>query len=211
MYREPISNAWFTQTRQLSELLSVAKTKLHTFARVDYSTDTKENGPSSQTQKVKKKILYWNTFWGEQGWSVGFGDEPFRRLKCGVQNCELTENKSELESSNAVLFHIQQLEGRPPPRYSSNQRWIFWMLESPGWSSNLLYTKWNGLFNWTMTYRIDSDIRLFYGKVERKKTHSTKTWNMEMWNNKTKLVAWMTSYCDNLQSQREEYVKELQR
>ena len=153
MCRKPIWNGRLSKTKEL--LLLPMKKKIL----------------SSCTLQVKQKkllrrktILYWNDIW-EEGWGVGFGNEPFRRLKCEEQNCELTDNKAELQSSDAVLFNIEQLQGTPPQRNSSNQRWIFWMLGSPGWSSNLLYKKWNGQFNWTMTYRLDSDIRIFYGEV----------------------------------------------
>ena len=85
------------------------------------------------------------------------------------------------------------------------------MKEAPGLSVNLNYKEWKGLFNCTMTYRLDSDIINLYGNVKKKDIPSTKQWNKEKWTKKNKEVAWMVSNCGNLQSKRQEYVKQLQR
>ncbi len=87
------------------------------------------------------------------------------------------------------------------------------MLEPPGWSQNKNYVTWNGLFNWTMTYRLDSDIQIEYGFVKkRKKKQIPMTFEIhqEMWKHKTSLAAIMVSNC-NVQSKRMKYVEELQK
>ena len=124
---------------------------------------------SIATEVRRKKILFGNSFYGYDAWQVGLGNKPFHRLECEVRNCEFTDNLAELNTSDAVLFHIHELSKKPPKRFFPEQRWVFWMLESPGWSPNVHYKKWNGLFNWTMTYRLDSDIRMLYGDVTKKK------------------------------------------
>ena len=167
--------------------------------------------PQLRVVSPRKKILFGNNFYSYHAWGIGLGNEPFHRLKCEVKNCEFTDNLADFNMSDAVLFHIHQLAKKPPHRFFSKQRWIFWMLESPGWSKNMNYKEWNGVFNWTMTYRLDSDISNPYGNVKKKEIPSVKQWKEETWTKRTKEVAWMVSNCDNLQSKRQNYVKQLQR
>jgi len=45
-----------------------------------------------------------------------------------------------------------------------HQRWLYYNHESPT-NSGLLNKHFNSLFNWTMTYMIDSDIDYRYGRI----------------------------------------------
>ena len=155
-----------------------------------------------------KLILLWTDFWGASDWEVGRGQEPFDRLQCFVRSCSFTSNRSELPESDAVLFHIHQLEEHIPQK-RPGQIWIFFMLESPGWSHNWNYKKWKGLFDWTMTYRRDSDIRLQYGSVEWRGEGGEVTRSIDV-AQKRREVAWLVSNC-RTQSRREEYVEQLQK
>lgn len=157
----------------------------------------------------KKLILLWNSFWDEPGWEVGFGDEPFKRLSCPVRDCFITDNRDLLNMSAAVLFHIHQLTETEPPPKSPDQHWVFFMLESPGWSQNLNYKSWRKMFNWTMTYRRDSDIRLHYGQVLPAERQKAAKKNSRLLG-KPKGIAWIVSNC-NTASGRAEYVRELQK
>ena len=69
---------------------------------------------------------------------------------------------------------------------------MFFNMESPQfqyWQTND-YRKWGGLFNWTMTYRQDSDVRVGYGGVARGRGGQSK---VKYWRKK-KLVVWMVSW-----------------
>ena len=90
--------------------------------------------PQLRVVSPRKKILFGNNFYSYHAWGIGLGNEPFQRLKCEVKNCEFTDNLADFNTSDAVLFHIHQLAKKPPHRFFLKQRWIFWMLESPGWS-----------------------------------------------------------------------------
>ena len=164
---------------------------------------------SGSTTKARKTILLWDTFWGEATWEVGLGETPFDRLQCKVRNCRITNDKQELNASDAVLFHIQELEKKPPPKLP-HQRWVFFMLESPGWSSNDRYRdmEWRGMFNWTMTYRLDSDVRLHYGSVTRRTARANAS--KPLLTGRKGLVAWIASNC-GVFSKRDDYVRELDR
>ncbi|KAB7498608.1 Glycoprotein 3-alpha-L-fucosyltransferase A [Armadillidium nasatum] len=76
-----------------------------------------------------------------------------------------------------------------------------------------------GVFNWTMTYRRDSDIVNGYGDVYKKKDFAIEDFsNVErlsdsldsVMKTKTKMVAWFVSNCKT-KSKRGEYAEELQR
>ncbi|CAH1789281.1 unnamed protein product [Owenia fusiformis] len=178
------------------------------------SLDDMNTAEGHITKKQSEKlILLYNSFWDEKGWEVGLGKEPFKRLSCPVRNCKITDDKMLLSQSDAVVFHIQQL-GKLPPVKNNHQKWVFFMLECPEWSKNYNYKSelWNRKFDWTMTYRTDSDIRLHYGQVDM----VTSPVQQEVKNytsiieSKMGDVAWIVSNCDTA-SRRDQYVKELQR
>lgn len=85
-----------------------------------------------------------------------------------------------------------------------------------------LRSEWNNFFNWTMTYRTDSDFRFAYGKVDQVKAHPVEestldqliqsfgVENSHLASGKSKPVAWFVSNCET-QSQREKYAKQLQK
>ncbi len=169
---------------------------------------------AKEVNKEEKIILFWNNFWGDKTWEVGVGNEPFHRLQCKVKNCRITNDHREFSNSDAVLFHIEQL-GPDPPTKLPHQRFVFFMLESPGWSQREEYsfTNWSPIFNWTMTYRLDSDIILYYGDIKRKQIQTTKRNNNQLKKNvkNRRSVAWISSNCGWLQSQRETYIRELEK
>ncbi|CAH1788846.1 unnamed protein product [Owenia fusiformis] len=165
--------------------------------------------------KRKKTILLYNSFWEMKGWQFGVGSEPFKKKKCHYDQCRVTHNRSLLESSDAVLFHITQLGQDKPKIRFPHQRWVFFQMESPVLNANE-YKNWNGLFNWTMTYRRDSDIHIRYGAVlptsETKDMYFYHSSNAIKLNatKKTKPLAWLVSHCYT-QGKREKLMKQLQK
>lgn len=154
---------------------------------------------------------------------IGFGQEGFRQLNCPISDCFTTDNRSMLPAINefdAIVFHLRtfSVEDMPNKRHP-NQRWIFWSLESPQYNMQDIEPL-NGLFNWTMTYRIDSDIVQPYGwtqplgsftihpKTEQIARAMQVASKRKSTFKKTKLVAWMVSNCQS-KSQREKYANAL--
>ena len=144
------------------------------------------------------------------------GSEIFERQGCSY-DCFITNDHTFLNRSAAVLFHGKTLGKDMPSRPFWSQRWVFFLLESPIHLRTLGNTM-NDKFNWTMMYRLDSDIPLTYGKVTKKSTAklsarmvktSTETKNMTAIKKK-KLISWMVSNC-HTPSKREKYVRELQK
>ena len=159
----------------------------------------------------RKKILFYTNFLGNPGFN--FGAEPFR--ECQVPNCEMTNDKSLLNNSDAIIFHIPDLKSpnELPVDRQEHQKWVL-MNESP-MPTNL--GQFNGTFNITMTYRIDSEVYNPEGYLveltpdERNETMYNRTL---IGNNyargKSKLVAWYENSCTS-QSLRQTYVKEMQK
>ena len=72
---------------------------------------------------------------------------------------------------DAVIFHpVYYPDGHIPNQTerTSVQRYVFYIVESPMFGfSNFLLSK-DAFFNWTATYRWDSDFRLPYGWISPK-------------------------------------------
>ena len=119
-------------------------------------------------EERKVYILFWTTYFSSknvigdatQGFNFGQSDwdgsEPFRRCENPMaQRCHLINNRSMLQQSDAIMFHIRDLHFDDMPSFRSpQQRWIFYLLESPIHTErNLENIPQRLQFNWTMTYR----------------------------------------------------------
>lgn len=96
--------------------------------------------------------------------------------KYKIPRCFLEDNRSIFAQADVVVFHHYELwTGRSklplhltrPPM----QRWLWLSLEPPINNHNL--SNYNGLFNWTMSYRRDADIFMPYGELVSKRTNTT--------------------------------------
>ncbi|XP_069161624.1 alpha-(1,3)-fucosyltransferase C isoform X2 [Procambarus clarkii] len=162
-----------------------------------------------------KTILIWVDGYGAKTLSYGFGRAPFQKAKCEVDTCMVTANRSfvPLEEFDALVFHFRVLEPTGlPKRRSPHQRWIFWEVESASYvyQSPSIY---NGLFNWTMTYRRDSDIPYPYGRtyailpsVVPAVVPAVASPHRNYADGKTKMAAWFVSNCFSI-SRREKIVR----
>ncbi|XP_066509797.1 alpha-(1,3)-fucosyltransferase 7-like [Hoplias malabaricus] len=121
-----------------------------------------------------------------------------------IPGCFLKDNQSMFSHADVVVFHHQELSNgcsmlplhlpRPP-----RQRWIWLSLEPPLNNHNL--SAFNGLFNWTMSYRSDADIFMPYGKLVAKK--NTSTYFIPQKQNC--LVAWVVSHYKDQQKRSKVY------
>ena len=113
------------------------------------------NNPNATT----KVILTWNDWWGKY---YGYGKKtPFEANFCPVTNCEFTDDRQRLNESDLVIVHgLDPIQNEPTYR-PPNQRWIFFFYESPFYSTNARGLS-NEFFNYTSTYRQDSDYGGFY-------------------------------------------------
>ena len=166
--------------------------------------------PHSFQLQTRKQILIWNSPHRIETAVFGTGHVPFSQ--CPTKSCNLVVNHSEiqgLQNFDAVLFHVHELwlSSLPPESYKrpAHQRFVLLTQESPQSMARFDPAKYDNYFNWTMSYRRDSDIQMLYGRVYPA-VNSTKSVRHV---NKTKTIAWMVSHCHTF-SKREEYVRKLQ-
>ena len=192
---------------------------------------------SHQENDKTKYILYYTPFWNHRDYKIGFGREPFQ-TKCSLpKNCFATNDRQYLQSMgdfDAVIFHpmdfhidleISSIRHWRRP----HQRFVYFNAESPQ-TYPLSSESPPGFYNWTMTYRHDSDVVCPYGWFEEKNhgsmypptMHRTE-WpvvyneqeftqqDFSAWMHlarRPKKVAWIVSNC-NAASRRDDYVREL--
>ncbi|XP_031336628.1 alpha-(1,3)-fucosyltransferase C-like [Photinus pyralis] len=161
------------------------------------------------TDPMTKTILYWNVFWGKQDFYIGFGAEPFRT--CEYKNCFATNYKTfkPIDEFDAIIFHPPtynlKYDGKPNQR-NERQVYIFHNMETPA-TNPPDFTNFNSFYNWSMTYRLDSDIITRYGEFFEDKSNYTLP-SVQVIKKKTKLVAWFASNCKT-PSQREKLAEEI--
>ncbi|CAG5116706.1 unnamed protein product [Candidula unifasciata] len=130
----------------------------------------------------------------------------FDIFKSCSKTCELTVNSTRFAEADVVVFFSH-----------SHIIWVFFSVESPPNSAASRFGNevWHGLFNWTMSYRHDSEFWHGYVRSEKRKqpvanetrAADEKTWR-ELFSKKQGLVAWFVSNCQT-DSRREMYVTEL--
>lgn len=173
-----------------------------------------------------KKILFYTDCYGNWDYFIGAtGREAFKVLGCPNAPCYVTSNRSlmPLDQFDALVFHPRansfSIDNTPKIR-SPHQRYVMWIIESGCYPSRHL-PSFDNFFNWTMSYRLDSDILRPYGAFKEIRpipqqaalgSHIAKFGRDHSYlaKNKTKLVAWFVSNC-NTPSNREGYVNELKK
>ncbi|XP_067648866.1 glycoprotein 3-alpha-L-fucosyltransferase A-like [Haliotis asinina] len=127
---------------------------------------------------------------------------------CKYKMCTLSYDHRDLAKADVVLVDGFNLhKGAPPPR-SPTQMFALFSFEPPTYLK--IPSEWKDAFNWTITYRPDSDVWRPYGIV-RKRPSGLKGKNYDkLVKEKTNSVAWFVSRCVS-HSQREKYVQELER
>lgn len=125
-----------------------------------------------------------------------------KRTKCPNAKCHITYDHDLFPISDAVIFHernmpsvsILEILNRPYNRNPS-QRWIYFTSETPK-NSATESIPYNNYFNWTMTYRTDSDIFLPYLQYRRlgKKDKPPPVINYAKTKHNT--TAWLVGNCN---------------
>lgn len=157
------------------------------------------------------------------------GQDYFVKNKCRYQNCFLTVNRSyfaDVREFDVILFNVITFKDWAltiPTVRSEYQKYIF-VSDEP----QVIYpipTHYNGFFNLTWTYKLDSDALFRYIIVKNKRGEIIGPKRNMNWmdvndmeptseevkiklQNKTKAGAWFVSHCDT-PSQREHYVTKL--
>lgn len=183
-----------------------------------------------------KKILFWNPDYdGGRHHAIGLGQDVFRKANCPIWQCEtydrqMTNLSIPYEEFDALVFFEPNWKyDNRPERRLPQQRYVYWTLESPVWQTHRKEWKMlKGFFNWTMTYRWDSDIVHPYGwflptnpAVVPMRPSATqlqelfdkvpkKQFIYNFTKDKKKLIAWFVSNCQS-NSGRNEFVTYLKK
>lgn len=119
--------------------------------------------------RTLKSILIWNSAHRIETLSFGVGVEAFRG--CPTSRCQIYVNHSNLpfEFYDAVVFNMHELWNSTLPEVEGyhrrgHQRYVFLTQESPQ-TMPLNASDFINYFNWTMSYRLNADIHLLYGRT----------------------------------------------
>uniref|UniRef100_A0A2H1VN94 Fucosyltransferase n=1 Tax=Spodoptera frugiperda TaxID=7108 RepID=A0A2H1VN94_SPOFR len=172
-----------------------------------------------------KYILVWTPLSEEPICYLGEGRKAFIERGCPHTNCYVTENRKLLQNItefHAIVFHLKDMRPVTFVRHSfkkwpfprlrkSHQKYIFTSKESDKYYP-LCYKKFQNFFNWTWTYKLNSDLSFNYifvwdkdGNIigPKQEMHWMKAEDMlpindtlkEILNTKTIAAAWFVSNC----------------
>lgn len=184
--------------------------ELHKRAAVDTMNNSRHLSEATThvTNKVKV-ILLWSPLF--EGWNfLQVGKHSFEESQCPETRCEITDDRRRFLESDAVLFHVRTLSMLDLPKNrTQEQKWVFFSLEAPPYSRFQGFDFMFGMFNWTMTYRKDSDVYIPYGRTVPTNTISFNNSDLyAKWRKKSKMAVWMVSHCSTA-GNRERYIKQL--
>ncbi|XP_060802921.1 alpha-(1,3)-fucosyltransferase 7 isoform X2 [Amyelois transitella] len=89
---------------------------------------------------------------------------------CSVKNCIFTGDNNTIDSVDAVLVHMMHGDYPQVEQRNRKQIWVFLNDESPRYAFSLTkfrphFRKFSNIFNWSMSYRTNSDIPVPYGRT----------------------------------------------
>ena len=171
------------------------------------------NTHGTLTNNSVKKILWYDIYHNGNG--VRNKARKIDLRKCDMQ-CSLdyfifndTNKIYAPTDADAVLIQLNKMQSIVhPPLKTAGQ--VFVVVEREACPRHKIpLVNFENVFNWTMTYRRDSDIFYPYGRlVQRTEPLPDKNYSL-IYNLKRKSVIWFVSHC-RTKSRRENYVKELQ-
>ncbi|XP_028027141.1 alpha-(1,3)-fucosyltransferase C-like [Bombyx mandarina] len=195
------------------------------------ATRKQETTEPNEAPKLKY-ILQWTSAQGVPFAYMGKGQEGFIQRKCPHTNCFVTADRNLLgdyTKFDVIAFAgpdvVRMSEKTLPEKRSPHQKYAFATIES---SDNypVCSNRFDGYFNWTWTFRLDSEVRWGYFNVKDKNEnvigpnkimHWMKIEDMEpvsedfkiQLKSKSKAAAWFVSNCYT-RSRREDFANELQ-
>jgi hypothetical protein len=159
----------------------------HGGEEIEYRDENKKNS----VEMKQKKILFYTTYWGMKDFQFGTGRQPFLDNQCPVSDCVAHARKDVVVhnmdeqtfgSYDAVLFAPTDLSrdvnlSRAKEWRRPHQRFVYFNMESPLYMGARIHNpnQVKRFFNWTMTYRWDSDIPRPYGWFQQRNTTTTTT------------------------------------
>ncbi|XP_075973118.1 alpha-(1,3)-fucosyltransferase C-like [Anticarsia gemmatalis] len=196
-----------------------------------------EDWPRVSGERIKqsdlKYILQWTSRHRIPFVYMGKGRKGFIARRCPYTNCIVTSNRSffsDYSKFDVVAFAGPEISraynlNKLPTKRSLHQKYVFASIESPIYYP-VCVSKFDGYFNWTWTFKLDSEVQWGYMTV-RDSNNSVVGPNKHMnWmkledmdpiseefknqlRTKTRAAVWFVSNC-HTRSRREKYVLALQ-
>ena len=173
--------------------------------------------PESSKNTEIKSILFWNGAKRSEMIIFGTGHDAFVQQGCPVSDCEIISSPYQfpdrpLDSYDAIIFNFNDefwLKRRPKFQRRTDQIFVFFTQEPPPSIESMNISDYDNYFNMTMTYRMDSDVRLLYGRIQPANTIAQPRRKKKRTKRKA-YVAAMISHC-RTDGRREEYIKRLKK
>ena len=159
-----------------------------------------KNVNQNKDSSANFKVLLWTSFKAKT--YKGPSPQTSDYNRCKYKNCFETFNKTEIMSSDAVLFLVTHIGGtkKLPIVRNPKQKWIIHMRESPQFQPS--YAQYNGVFNATWSYDNDSDIRWNHshtipkwGIFEKRAPHEILNISRDYTKGRPNMVVWFVSNC----------------
>nr|KAG5701498.1 hypothetical protein BaRGS_000894 [Batillaria attramentaria] len=168
------------ESEQWNALTSLLKNSSDDLSKFDsVFIKRQESGEKGDKQPVKLIYVFKSIDW----FGGSFGG-------CKVSACAFTYNASLRTKAEAVLVHACRIGGEPPSDRPPGQIWVAMALESPiHYNAGYRNPLWKGAFNWTMTYRTDSDIFYPYAFLAYREKSPNKDYKA-IAKSKTRNAAW---------------------
>ena len=164
-------------------------------------------------QSKPKTILMWNKFrmQPQNPYSFGVG-AAFKILNCPITNCELTNDRTKLDKSTLVLFHLRNEIDALPSYRPAGQRWTHVVIESPVHCHKCYDKQYENIFNYTAYFTRDSDFTPFYWSDSGIYWEENVDFDTEQdfAANKTMFSATLVSQC-KVVSLRDKYITEMKK
>nr|CAB3247597.1 alpha-(1,3)-fucosyltransferase 7-like [Phallusia mammillata] len=177
--------------------------RTHSDTKVMFNLDREMlHSREGNTSVRKPLILMWNPSFGEVQSNPNLCPE-----------CVLTYDQTSADEADAIIFHCAETRNSPDwlpwQHRSATQRWV-WLCMEPPWNVRHVFQKTlialRGVFNWTMTYRTDSDVLSSYITFPSNKRSVAELMERK---NSSLMAAWIVSNCHS--PPREEFVNEISR
>ncbi|XP_067120166.1 alpha-(1,3)-fucosyltransferase C-like [Centruroides vittatus] len=151
---------------------------------------------SSVLLRSDKVILLWTPFFGIRDY-MPVGEGALSHSGCPESRCEVTTDRTRLLHSEAIVFHCRDVSVVDLPLHRKpEQKWIYYCLEAPPHSYFAAFRFMRRMFNWTMSYRLDSDVVTSYGSYAVNGNRSdVPDGLLDVWRGKKKHVVWLVSNC----------------
>ncbi|XP_078681470.1 alpha-(1,3)-fucosyltransferase 7-like [Branchiostoma floridae x Branchiostoma belcheri] len=174
----------------LKKGISTPNNHLSTF----YKTWNDNTSSRTGDRLMPMKIVIWTTFFGRNYSSKLLACPSLRK------SCTLTTDRQQVAEADAVVFHfwdtpkIYNRSAMPSVRLP-HQYWVWYAKECPENNRNVDLTSYSGVYNWTMTYRNDSDIPGPLGSLYQIYNILKGKGLKENSTEKSGLVVWFVSKC----------------